>query len=185
MLTSNELDEIRARCEAATPGMWERDLANNVWDNRHVMFVAEMRGWGHLTGKCALALSDEEATAIQNANAEFIAHARQDVPALLEAYEKLVSEYPFGSCRLNYDQPCTVCDRCEAWKHLKEERDRWEKWTVALENALNVIAKHGGLPNCVFCKTDRSACPHFDPEIAVAPCRFFEFDEARFARKGE
>lgn len=50
------------------------------------MRICDMRGWGHLTGKGGgLALSEEKAIAIQEANARLIAAA----PDLLEAVKSL------------------------------------------------------------------------------------------------
>jgi hypothetical protein len=39
------------------------------------MKVCDIRGWGYLTGKCARALPDDEAVAIQTANENLIAAA--------------------------------------------------------------------------------------------------------------
>ncbi len=87
-----DLEAIRAREQAATPGPWEADeSAPWVWSKAsdNWMRIADMRGWGQLTGKGGgLGLSDEVAEAIQNANAEFIAHAREDIPALLSHIEE-------------------------------------------------------------------------------------------------
>lgn len=53
--------------------------------------VCDIRGWGYLTGKGhgALGLSEDEATAIQTANARLIAAS----PDLLSALKDLLAEY--------------------------------------------------------------------------------------------
>lgn len=58
----DEIADIRARAEAATPGPW-RDYHNPDW------------GW-LVVGICA---------DVQPQDAEFIAHAREDIPYLLDA----------------------------------------------------------------------------------------------------
>ncbi len=60
-----DLEAIKRRCEAATPGPWTT-LGAVVADGSSCL--------------------DDRAR-----NAEFIAHAREDVPALLEAVERLLS----------------------------------------------------------------------------------------------
>jgi antitoxin component of MazEF toxin-antitoxin module len=51
------------------------------------MKVCDIRGWGYLTGKCALGLPDEQAIEIQKANECLIAAA----PELYEALEELAN----------------------------------------------------------------------------------------------
>lgn len=84
------LQEIKDRCEAATPGPWyvcpyTGWIQSENPYGKGEMHLADIRGWGHLTGKGqgACSMDDDEAYKIQKANAEFIAHARQDIPALL------------------------------------------------------------------------------------------------------
>ena len=68
-MTEAELEEIRARSEAATAGPW----------------VSYVEGRDHLSGDSLIMTADQD---IQRTNAtvadqDFIAHARQDVPRLL------------------------------------------------------------------------------------------------------
>ena len=72
---SEELDKIRQRCEDATPGPW----------------VSFVEGRDHTSGSSFIRTRD---TAIELRNAtiadqDFIAHARQDIPHLLECAEQL------------------------------------------------------------------------------------------------
>ncbi len=53
------------------------------------MHVADVRGWGHLTGSGSLALAEHQAVAIQNANARLIAAA----PELLASLREFVALY--------------------------------------------------------------------------------------------
>lgn len=66
----SNIEEIRARCEKAAPGPWR------VWeDGRTVWQVNEPR--------CTIARGADRP------DAKFIAHARQDIPALLDHIEAL------------------------------------------------------------------------------------------------
>lgn len=93
-ITPEELDAIEVRARAATPGKWVTDdyaamvRAENPYSHGD-MHVADIRGWGHLTGLGACAMSEEKAFEIQLANAAFIAAARTDVPALVNEVRRL------------------------------------------------------------------------------------------------
>lgn len=70
-LTNDQLEAIRKRAEAATEGPWETALLEDGWHVMHDgMIVAEMYR--------------KEAE-----DAEFIAHARTDIPKLLAEIERL------------------------------------------------------------------------------------------------
>lgn len=77
-MTELDLDAIRARCDAATDGPWTAE-------------------YSEAQGNCVLphdAESTREAVAVtrlfhQQADADFIAHARTDVPELIDEIERL------------------------------------------------------------------------------------------------
>lgn len=68
-----DLDAIRACCEAASPGEWRREGVSVVTDRANICVTCD---GGTSAGE-------------QQANAAFIAHAHQDVPALLAEVERL------------------------------------------------------------------------------------------------
>ena len=77
MLTKSELDEIRARCEAATPGPWHGNVFG--YGGVHILWGSVYMGDGEL-----VRIGHNESS-----NADFVARARQDVPDLLEEVERL------------------------------------------------------------------------------------------------
>lgn len=83
-MTRDQLDAIRARVEAATPGPWEPSSDTLTWIHveAHGLTVAECRTY----------LNRQHTDAQNDANAAFIAKAREDVPALLAEVERLTAE---------------------------------------------------------------------------------------------
>ena len=96
-ITPEWIAQQRAICDAATPGPWEADeYGDMVWAKNpyghDLMRVADIRGWGHLTGSGACALPQTQAQGIQNANQVFIAAARTALPAALDEIERLAAD---------------------------------------------------------------------------------------------
>ena len=79
-LTDAELAAIKARCAAATPGPWQPYIEgrDHVSGSSFIM-----------TGEGAARGEDIELTGATEADYDFIAHARQDIPRLLEEVEGL------------------------------------------------------------------------------------------------
>jgi len=117
-MDKNELDAIRAREEKATLGPWHfDDFDPGVWQPDFDMRIADMRGWGHLTGQGhgGLGLSEDDAIAAQIRNAEFIAYARQDIPALLDALEEAEARNtPLAVVKQRTLVGDCTCPRCKA-----------------------------------------------------------------------
>lgn len=99
-----DLDAIKARCEAATPGLWHRDTAK--WDEHDqespelVTVGWSMRDQGHevhwrddpIGNNIALCPPRRDAhfqPGQEAKDATFIAHAREDLPALITEVERL------------------------------------------------------------------------------------------------
>lgn len=74
-----DLAAIKARCEAAWPEPWAgTSEAVGYYDGGRWFTLARMLAW--------------EGTRVDGPNAEFIAHARSDVPALVAEVERLREE---------------------------------------------------------------------------------------------
>ena len=76
MLDEKQLAEIRERAERATPGAWKLKKDGRYEDH----------------DECRIELPDDNIELCRYENGEFIAHAREDVPALLAEVERLTDE---------------------------------------------------------------------------------------------
>lgn len=126
-----DLSAIRKRCEAATEGPWDNEDSTCVYSKPSgeppvLMAQALPEEGGYFTYQQ------------KEANADFIAHARTDVPALLEECERLrkttqkVAELPCvhykGGCQPPHlynenIQPEVFCYGCAARLALQETAD--------------------------------------------------------------
>ena len=109
------LNEIKARAEAATPGPWEADGTGEV--SQH---WSRPKPWETVVGTDVACMSycyGGSAKGVErDEDAEFIAHARTDVPALLDALQSVLDLHkrqpsPDGDfCAEcfpdNWDYPC-------------------------------------------------------------------------------
>lgn len=81
MISDDELDEIQARANAATPGPWRARACGEIVAGRHV--VATSDGGG---GSVWVEWRNEE-------DKRFAAHARADVPRLIAEIRRLQGEW--------------------------------------------------------------------------------------------
>ena len=80
MLSETELDEIRGRCEAASPGPWKSFVEGRDHTSGSSFIM---------TGSGAARGNDIELQGATYADQDFIAHARQDIPRLLDEIANL------------------------------------------------------------------------------------------------
>lgn len=125
-MTPDELRAIRERAEAATPGEWKGlDVS---------LFYQE--GW---LANGPIAMSYEAA----KSDAAFIAHARTDVPALLDEVERLHAILGAGGVTYSEGETALRAQLAEAHataKQLMEERD--EARDVILEYSTALAERH-------------------------------------------
>lgn len=93
-----------------TPGPWEDSSLPGVKIFAGNMTICDVRGWGYLTGAGGLRLPDEEAIAIQCANARLIAAA----PDLLAAAQLAVLNFKRSQASGNFQGD----DEHESWSAL-------------------------------------------------------------------
>ncbi len=87
-----EMREIRQRVEAATPGPWKWRDADDEGDLDGLWAPGKPRKRGRPRDVAvvgATGMHTEGWVLVEVADAEFIAHARSDVPALLDEVERL------------------------------------------------------------------------------------------------
>jgi hypothetical protein len=123
-----DLAAIKARCEAATPGPW-RNFGDWMI---HTELDVEKRG---IPG-------DKLVDTVRKENAEFIAHAREDVPKLIEENERLRDKIG----QLTYDSQCEAerLNRLFLSEHdiagaLQEKADRLEAENERLHKTIRQI----------------------------------------------
>jgi len=86
-----DLDAIRARAEAATPGPWTADTNEPFGPELQGIFAPGSRRY-IVKADIDYAEDEDIPDAVVTADAEFIAHARADIPELLAEVERLESE---------------------------------------------------------------------------------------------
>ena len=119
-MTKQEIEAIRAREQAATPGPWE--ICDTDQTRNYILFAKPANG-----------IADIYQKSRRKENGEFIDHARQDIPALLEALdhwkaraealERAMKSYGEGcapicyTCNFYYEYEGRGCDRDHcSWK---------------------------------------------------------------------
>lgn len=119
----SKYEEIKARCDAATPGPWRyvktpEFHSKNCIENCSSDSVVDC--WWDRNG-------EEGGLAIDAEDAEFIVHARTDVPLLLKALE-LACEY-VSDYNLNSREPGPDCETQPAWfiEWAEKELSRGDK----------------------------------------------------------
>jgi hypothetical protein len=113
-LTDDELAAIRARAEAATPGRWNRPYDALIDMQLEARLVV-----GNVAGY-------EIAICENRADAEFIAHARADIPALLAHADALAAENARlrGERRVMHDVLLTLVSHI----HMRAHPSNRTKW---------------------------------------------------------
>lgn len=102
----SQLEEIKARAEKATPGPWMKDPDEPV----HIM-KPDKPGFSW-DGTVVATLQRDDFGLFEEANADFIAHARTDIPKLLAALEAVEAHHqpiPAGAYDGSKIQICATC----------------------------------------------------------------------------
>jgi hypothetical protein len=130
---TTRLDEIRKRVEQATPGPWERsDFAHAVDDT----FEVKSRGKLYQNGYPSLVASEAD-----RRDANFIAHAREDIPWLIAEVERLQME--LAEARKQRDHEATR--RASAFKELERTEEEVERLREPL-SVIDYTARSRGYP---------------------------------------
>ena len=154
--SKEQIQAIRERAEKATPGPWIHHSVAPRWDTPNSIGYDERGGRYHATGPSHDEHDWQASVAKANADGLFIAHAREDVPALL-AYvgdlEQLGREAVCTFCGGVFPKDATGLIRehiatCEARKDAYDttlraaeaERDALQRRVERLEEALREIS---------------------------------------------
>lgn len=81
MIDKKRIAEIMDRCEKSTQGPWSVNNAEIGSGKRICLFENQIQG------------ADNKPVGATDSNADFIAHAREDIPYLIDAIAKLQAEY--------------------------------------------------------------------------------------------
>jgi hypothetical protein len=90
-MTQEQVDEIKARVDAATPGPWLSRTSSNWVDGKRTTTEYFVMREDDDVAVCADCV-DPNTSKPSEANADFIAYAREDIPALLAEVERLQAE---------------------------------------------------------------------------------------------
>lgn len=128
---TDRIQEIQARCEAATPGPWEADETGYDVITKAFSHKDKRTGGYGSEGNFICDLNDGEYHEYadkteQVANAEFIAHAREDMPWLLAQLAEL---------REKTRDMGTACHGCRLQKERNELRKENANLTAQLAEA--------------------------------------------------
>lgn len=146
-MNQKRLDEIRARVEAATPGPWmggyiaywhkcQNDCAEPQWWNdepgHNIVRVIEP-GIGvpkdEIESHVIAGNYDHGSGGIVHTNdLQFIAHARQDVPALLAEIERLRDAARESATICRFQQKMGYAETCDDKVYAS-----WSRWTEYFE----------------------------------------------------
>jgi hypothetical protein len=107
MTLDSRLKEIKERCEAATEGPWKNE--DNAWDGNSNVIVWDSEFDPIIYVNSGFGFQRKDPIEHKgNWNSRFIAHARTDVPMLLEMVEHIIKSYCYCD-----DEQCDTCFRVE------------------------------------------------------------------------
>lgn len=149
-MTPEEIAEIKARAEAATPGAWsilihEPSLSRMVVSNDRTLDI----DFGYVGNRT-------------EADAEFVAHARTDVPTLLAEVERLRELTDTCTCYdgdpQNYEGAHADCPVCGAVRAYHETRAELERMTARLKAAEDLCVMYSW--SAAHAQTNREKAAH-------------------------
>ncbi|UWG96800.1 hypothetical protein LPY66_18265 [Dehalobacter sp. DCM] len=147
-MNKEELDAIRDRCEKATPGPWKWIINGNTVQSHAITTD---------TGECGIQEKICASISPKTRNAEFIAHARTDIPLLLAGIDKLQQGNDYAKELLD-KQILRNEGLSKRVSTMKGEIDRLTAERDAALKAMKELAKeNGSCLGCVNFETDITA----------------------------
>ena len=128
-MTDLDLAAIRERAEAATPGPWEwQPPSDEEWP------IADESLLSPGTGKYVLVGWGYDASGIEGetADREFIAHAREDIPALLDEIDRLNAKLAWFETSFPCDGGCVAVNEVQedCSQHGWTPQELWDELDV-------------------------------------------------------
>ena len=132
MLTKEQIETIQARCETTMAGPWYVDDGGTYSDEGENVCVN---------------IDDEQWVVVQTnseSTASFIAHARQDIPALLDALDRLTKAYDEAMKDCDHYKDCfevakrelRQCGYAEYEDGVWQRPNNFQAYAEALERAI-------------------------------------------------
>ena len=153
-MTKQQIADIRARCEAATPGNWYKCGISAVRTSNDET-ICETKRVGNASSAAL--------------NAKFISCARQDIPALLDYVKELQDALEAAHNIISHNE--------EDYHALQAECNQYKARAEALERA---IKEHAACATCARLNPDNYTCPCAG---LCAGRMSWQFDIERFAGK--
>lgn len=138
-MTDDRLAQIEARVEAATPGPWE-DFVLGSDDTARVRSIAP--DMGPLRGSDNICWVGDRSMPLVSEDAEFIAHAREDVRYLLDRVreaERIAAAYKNAAA--------DYADAVDAKDDAEAERDA----ALATLQEIEALHQPDGADDCLLC----------------------------------
>ena len=117
-MNEKQIAEIEARANVATPGPWEVDLDPRISGADQVV-----QSETELT-ICFMAV--DESLESDSADTFFIAHAREDIPALINEVRRLRAVLAEYADRDNWDRSCADYPSFDLWRPYEHGYTRAE-----------------------------------------------------------
>ena len=166
-LDAKYLAEIKARCNAATPGPWHRHDTRDYAE----IHTAE----GEEQGFSPVALADADY------NADFIAYAIEDIPALLAEVERLTDQHQFDVHNLAAMQ-ATLNQQAKNCENLLTAKDQQiATLTVERDDARRQLDMYGGDEGITAALQERDTLK----KALEGVFRFYKVPEKRIAKEIE
>lgn len=130
-MTEEELAAIETRCDAATRGPWLLDDSGDIYSAGGTYTKYDREGYLHTEWNGAICIVDSGVYPPWGDDAAFIAHAREDIPALIAEVRRLQAEiaeasdllYTYVTRPEDKSLPSLVRESINNYRHVNRQKD--------------------------------------------------------------